>query len=86
MSIVYYSVFSTELQNSDHLVFLSPNVTGTGNERGRNWNGCLRRTEAKWRRRLREKGLWSSSRKSWNDIWSWKGTKSKEKKLYAGRR
>jgi hypothetical protein len=33
MNIIYYLVFSTELLNSDHLIFVSPNVTGTGKER-----------------------------------------------------
>jgi hypothetical protein len=33
MNIIYYSVFSIDLLNSDHLIFVSPNVTGTGKER-----------------------------------------------------
>nr|TKV94251.1 hypothetical protein SEVIR_9G281700v2 [Setaria viridis] len=54
-------------------------------ERERSWIECLKRTGVKWRR-LKEKKLLSSSRKSWSDIWSWKGYKSKEKKLYAERK
>ncbi|PWZ20243.1 hypothetical protein Zm00014a_007488 [Zea mays] len=54
-------------------------------ERGRSWIECSKRTGVKWRKH-KERKLLSSSRKSWNDIWSWKGYKGKERKRCAERK